>query len=150
MARTESKQGAALLDVNVLLALLDQQHVNHRQASHWLANNIERGWATCPLTQNGCIRVLSQPSYPGSVPLISAMETLASVTQSAHHVFWPDCISLLDAEKFHRSQLHGHRQLTDAYLLGLAVSQGGRFVTFDARIALSSVLGAGPEHLVVI
>lgn len=58
----------ALLDVNVLIALLDEAHIHHQLAMGWLTNNIEQGWASCPMTQNGCIRILSQPSYPNTVP----------------------------------------------------------------------------------
>ncbi|MCC5888414.1 MAG: VapC toxin family PIN domain ribonuclease, partial [Gammaproteobacteria bacterium] len=87
----------ALLDVNVLIALLDADHV-HLAASHaWLEANIDAGWASCPLTQNGCIRIMSQPSYPGTLSAAAVAQRLAAATQTQWHSFWPDGLSLLDA-----------------------------------------------------
>lgn len=101
----------ALLDVNVLIAVLDPDHAFHRTASGWLAEHAEHGWASCPLTQNGCIRIMAQPGYSSPV---------------------------------------GHRQITDVYLLALAVKNDARLITFDARIPLSCVHGAQARHLVVL
>jgi uncharacterized protein len=140
----------ALLDINVLIALHDRDHVHHIQAATWLDANAEHGWASCPLTQNGCLRIMSQAAYgsPQPLPLLVAM--LQRSTASSVHEFWPDDISLLNPTSFEHRHIHGSNQLTDLYLLGLAVKHGGRFVSFDRRIALSAVRGAKPEHLVVI
>lgn len=140
----------ALLDVNVLIALLDAAHVHHRSASAWLAGNIGHGWASCPLTQNGCLRILSQPRYPNAVPLAEAAARLAEAAQHASHRFWPDELSLLDAGAANWDRLLGGPQLTDAYLLALAVRRGGRLVTFDRAVPLAAVHGATAEHLLLL
>lgn len=140
----------ALLDVNVLVALLDSDHVDHERAFAWLDDEISAGWASCAITENGVVRVLSQPRYPSPVPVAVAVELLAAATGTVHHERWPCDVTLLDADLVDRRRLHGHRQVTDAYLLGLAVVHGGRLVTFDQSIVLDAVPGAGPEQLVVI
>lgn len=140
----------ALLDVNVLIALLDASHLHHRPATEWLANHIDQGWASSPITQNGCIRILSQPGYPNPVPAPQAAERLAEATQHPSHAFWADSISLLEPGNLVWERILSPRQVTDAYLLALAVQQGGRFVTLDRGIPLDAVAGASPGHLVVI
>jgi len=140
----------ALLDVNVLVALLDPDHLHHHLARDWLGGQIEQGWASCPLTQNGCIRVLSQPAYPGTLSPAAIAARLADAAATRWHQFWPDSISLLDDKRVAWTHILGSRQLTDAYLLALAVNQGGRLVTFDQGVALPMVPGARTENLVVI
>jgi toxin-antitoxin system PIN domain toxin len=140
----------ALLDVNVLIALLDSAHVHHRVATAWLGNNLDQGWASCPLTQNGCLRILSNPSYPSPLPLTEVVERLAQATADASHAFWADSVSLLDRERIGWPHVLTGRQLTDAYLLALALDRGGRFVTFDRGLALQAVRGAEVERLVTL
>lgn len=140
----------ALLDVNVLIALLDAAHIGHAAASRWLAANVQQGWASCPITQNGCIRVMSQPAYPGAFPAAEVAARLSEAASDPSHVFWPDDISLLQAGVLDWQRVLGHRQVTDNYLLALAVRHHGRFVTFDARINAAAVPGARGEHLVVL
>ncbi len=140
----------ALLDVNVLIALLDAQHVAHTAARRWLTDHIAQGWASCPITQNGCVRILSQPSYPNSVPVSVAIARLRQASEQTHHKFFSDDLSLLSAEHFDHARLHTPRTLTDAYLLALAVKHMARLVTLDQGIALQSVRGAHVRHLVVI
>lgn len=140
----------ALLDVNVLIALHDQDHVHHLRAAQWLFANMEQGWASCPLTQNGCLRIMSQPGYPNAQPLSALITMLHHATHQKHHVFWPDDISMLDAAQFHHPHIHSSRQITDLYLLGLALRHGGRLVTFDLRIPLTAVQGAQEHHLVLL
>ena len=140
----------ALLDVNVLIALCDPGHAFHQTSKTWVLENANQGWASCPLTQNGCIRIVSQPSYQYQLPLMEAIQTLQALCQSPHHQFWPDDLSLLDAASFDHSKIHSHRQLTDLYLLGLTVKHQGRFVTLDGAIPLSAVKGAKKQHLVVL
>jgi toxin-antitoxin system PIN domain toxin len=139
-----------LLDVNVLIALLDADHSMHAMAIEWFRQNARRGWASCPLTQNGCVRVMSHPGYPQPLPVRAVTERLAEATSNALHEFWPDSVSLLDQAVIVRERLHGPRQITDAYLLALAVGNGGRFVTFDASIVREAVVGAEARHLVVL
>lgn len=140
----------ALLDVNVLIALLDAGHLHHRLSRAWLAGHLDSGWASCPLTQNGCIRILSQPAYPNRVPLAHVAERLAEAAQHPAHVFWPDSISLLQPDRLAWDRLLSSRQVTDAYLLALAVKRGGRLVTLDHDIPLAAVQGAQSKHLVVL
>ena len=137
----------ALLDVNVLIALLDGAHVEHASARRWLAANIDHGWASCPITQNGCVRILSQPSYPNTVPTALALQRLAGACSTSMHGFWADDLSLLDGETLNPGLVYGANQLTDLYLLALAVRHGGCFVTFDRKIPFAAVRGARPEHL---
>ncbi len=140
----------ALLDVNVLLALLDRDHIEHASARAWLTQEIVTGWASCPLTQNGFVRVISQPRYPGAISPTAGAERLGRATATRHHEFWSCDLSVLDEDIFDRTRLHGPRQVTDAYLLALAVARGGRFVTFDRSVPLNAVRDATPEHLVVL
>ena len=140
----------ALLDVNVLIALHDRDHVHHTRAARWLAEHIGHGWASCPLTQNGCLRIMSQPGYPNAQPMATLVAMLQSATAAPQHAFWPDDLSLLDAARFRHGQIHGSRQLTDLYLLALAVRHGGRLVSFDQRVPGSAVVGAGDGHLVLL
>ena len=140
----------ALLDVNVIIALLDRDHTHHRQAREWLQREIGHGWASCPLTQNGCVRIMSQPAYPNPLPVAQVMDRLGKATGTSHHRFWPDDISLLDGAILDRSRVEGPRQLTDLYLLALAARHGGRFATLDGRIPLAAVRGAKDDHVVIV
>lgn len=140
----------ALLDVNVLLALLDSDHADHRYARTWADGELDSGWASCALTENGFVRVLSQPRYPSPVAPGRAVALLADARAGGDHAFWSCEVSLLDPAAVDASRLHGARQVTDAYLLALAVAHHGRLVTFDRGLALATVPGAGPEHLVVL
>ncbi|MFA7505960.1 MAG: TA system VapC family ribonuclease toxin [Burkholderiaceae bacterium] len=139
-----------LLDVNVLIALLDQGHMHHATARSWLDTNIAHGWASCPITQNGCIRIMSQPAYPGALPPARIAERLGAAASTQHHVFWPADASLLATDFLRWRSILGSRQITDAYLLLLAVRNGGRFVTFDRGVPLAAVPGATVDHLVVL
>lgn len=140
----------ALLDVNVLLALLDSDHVDHQRARAWISAEIEHGWASCAITQNGFVRIISQARYPSPVPPAEAIQRLARATATEHHRYWTCSVSLLDEHLVDRSRLHGPRQVTDAYLLALAVANEGRLVTFDHAVPLAAVQGAKDVHLTVI
>ncbi len=140
----------ALLDVNVLVALLDADHVDHLRARQWLSAEIRHGWASCAVTQNGFVRVVSQPRYPSPVTTPEAVARLRHATSTEHHDYWPCSMSFLDPGRVDPSRVHGPRQVTDVYLLALAVERGGRLVTFDGSIPRSAALGAGPEHLVLL
>jgi uncharacterized protein len=140
----------ALLDVNILIALLDSGHIHNSLVTNWLADNIEAGWASCPITQNGCIRIFSQPGYPNTVPAAQIAERLAEAAQHTSHEFWPDSISLLQPDCLIWDKILSSRQVTDVYLLALAVQQGGCFVTLDRGIPLDAVAGALQKHLVTL
>lgn len=137
----------ALLDVNVLIALLDSDHASHTPAIDWFREEARRGWASCPITQNGCLRIMSHPRYPNALPVHAIVERLAEATSSELHEFWPDTISLLDRRIADAVRIHGPRQLTDLYLLALAVRHSGRLVTFDGSIAIDAVVDATHRHL---
>lgn len=138
----------ALLDINVLIALLDGGHSFHARALEWFLAHAGAGWASCPLTQNGCLRILSQPGYARPLPLLAVAGRLRTFTAARAHQFWPDSLSVLDPDALLLDRIHGPAQITDGYLLALAVAHGGRFATFDERIATATVPGARAEHLV--
>ncbi|MHB1929846.1 MAG: TA system VapC family ribonuclease toxin [Acidimicrobiales bacterium] len=137
----------ALLDVNVLLALADSDHVD-RQARTWLEGEIESGWASGAIAQNGFVRVIAQPRYPSPVPPAHAVSLLEQACATRHHEYGPCDVSLLDATTLDRTRLHGPRQVTDAYLLALATRRGGRCVTFDHGVPLAAVPCATAANLV--
>ena len=140
----------SLLDVNVLVALLDRNHRRHSSASAWFNINSLDGWLTCPITQNGCIRVQTQPKYPNQLGINEAFAKLRTSISDSYHTFIYDDISILDEVVLDASRLSGHRQLTDVYLLALAVTHGARLVTLDRHIPLDAVIGATNDHLVVL
>ena len=141
----------ALLDVNVLVALHDPTHPNHEDAHRWFGRNRKRGWATCPVTMNGCVRVLSNPAYPTvAATSAEAAARLRVVCADPGHEFWSDSVPLLDESLFRLQAITGHRQITDIYLLGLAVKHGGRLATFDRSIPLKAVVGASTDRLELI
>lgn len=140
----------AMLDVSVLIALLDAEHVHHVTVTNWFADNAPHGWASCPLTQNGCIRILSQPAYLNSTPAALVADILGEATAGPLHEFWPDSLSLLTPGALHWDRLLSGRHITDVYLLALAVRNGGRLVTLDQSIPLSAVPDARPEHLLIL
>jgi hypothetical protein len=141
----------ALLDVNVLIALLDDAHVFSRRANEWL-EAAPRRIATCPIVENGVIRIMSAPAYSASHRATpeQVADGLKALAQGVDHAFWPDELSLLDETLIDFSRLHGHRQITDAYLLALAVRRGGVVVSFDAGMPLSAVRGATAKHLLML
>lgn len=139
-----------LLDINLLIALFDAAHVHHQPAHRWMEANRSKGWASCPITQNGCVRVMSQPNYPGRLPVKEIVRRLIAATETREHAFWSDSISLCDAERFAHDRILTSRSLTDLYLLALAAGHGGRLVTFDRSIPSAAVAGAQARHLIVL
>lgn len=132
----------ALLDGNVLIALLDPQHGHHEPAHRWFQANANHGWATCPLTQNALLRILSNPRYPNSPggPAV-VMPLLQGMLSHPSHLFWPDLLSWSADAVLQAERLLHHGQITDTYLLALAVHQAGRLVSFDARLSTLAVPG---------
>jgi toxin-antitoxin system PIN domain toxin len=139
-----------LLDVNVLIALLDENHAHHSTASEWFADHVEYGWASCPLTQNGCVRIVSQPRYPNALGVAEAVTRLEAAVSTSYHQFIADDVTLLDAAVVNRDRLLSPRQLTDVYLLALAIAHGARLVTLDKSVPFATVRGANKDSLVVI
>ena len=143
--------GVALLDVNVLVALFDPDHVHHEIAHAWFGEGHGKSWATCALTENGFVRVVSNPRYPGSgTTAADAAQRLGRLCEGGGHRFWSDSVSLLDEARFDHRQIGGHRRVTDLWLLGLAVSNDGYLATFDRGIPIGAVTGARPGHLHLI
>lgn len=140
----------ALLDINVLLALLDSDHSDHQRARAWMEATISQGWASCAITQNGFVRIISQARYPSPVAPSEAISRIGVATQTAHHEYWNCELSLLDSRAIDRSRIHGPRQVTDAYLLALATRHGGRFVTFDRSVPVSAVRSATGDNLAIL
>ncbi len=137
-----------LLDINVLVALFDAAHVHHEPAHRWFASGGSAEWATCPITENGFIRVVSNPVYPTiSTSPFDATERMRVFCRQPGYVFWPDDVSLLDSSLFDMLQLSGHQQITDVYLAGLAFHHSGKLATFDSRIPVAALTGA-PANVV--
>jgi toxin-antitoxin system PIN domain toxin len=124
-----------LLDTNVLIALLWPSHAHHTRAVRWFTRHRSNGWATCPFTQAGFVRIVSNPAFSrDAVTPRDAVGVLATNTASKDHLFWPDELPLVEAVAFAGSKLLGHQQVTDAYLLGLVLRRGGKLATLDERI----------------
>jgi toxin-antitoxin system PIN domain toxin len=137
--------------VNVLVALFAPVHLHHEAAHTWFALNRGRRWATCPLTENALVRVLSNPSYPGRRTTVEdAAARLRVFGSDRLHVFWADSVSIRDAGQFRWNHVQGHRQLTDIYLLALSVSNQGRLATFDSTISIRAVQGAAKDNLELV
>jgi toxin-antitoxin system PIN domain toxin len=131
---------ACLLDINLLLALMDLAHVHHERSHRWFAEKGHRAWATCPLTENGFIRIASHPNYPnrpGNVPAVFAI--LRKACKTPGHQFWTDNLSIV--EMLEQDTIITHAQITDVYLLGLAVHKRGKLATLDQRIPVDAVRG---------
>ncbi len=142
-----------LPDTNILLALVDPVHPHHQKASEWFANAEPNGWVTCPMTENGFVRILSSPTYPGTN--ISTRDALAllDTTLSNHarnHRFWDDSISLRDMTLFKPEHFQGHKQVTDIYLLGLCPRNGGTLATLDKGISKVSIVSPHSELLQIL
>lgn len=140
-----------LLDVNVWVALFDDAHVAADRANAFIAKP-RLSIATCPLVENGVIRVMNLPMYGrrGAVGIDRVRAQLARACTELDHEFWPDDVSLRDDRIANFTRVHGHNQITDLYLLALAVKHGGTLVTFDQGISLDAVRGAKPKHLLIL
>ena len=124
-----------LLDTNVLIAMLWPSHVQHNKAVNWFSRQRSKGWATCPLTEAGFVRIVSNPAFSrDAVTPREAVGLLAANTTANDHTFWPDDLPFANAVAFSGARLVGHNQTADAYLLGLAVHHGGLLATLDERI----------------
>ena len=142
----------SLLDINVVIALVDPDHDFHHRAHEWWGENQTAGWASCPLTENGVVRIMSNSSYNPRRSLTpkAVIAILRSFTTATNHEFWADSVSLLDDDIVDPTAIFGPRQITDIYLLALASAQKARFVTFDESIHLRAVRSASLDSLVTI
>jgi len=130
-----------LLDINVLIALIDPSHVQHDRAHQWFASKGQKAWATCPITENGVLRIVGHSRYPNSPGSPAAVaELLAVLRKLPGHAFWPDDVSLLDRERVDPTRLLDSSQVTDSYLLALARLHDGQLATFDQRLVTDAVI----------
>ena len=139
-----------LLDINVLIALIDPAHVQHDRAHVWFAGRGQKAWATCPITENGVLRIVGHPRYPNSPGSPAAVaELLSAFRQLPGHAFWADDLSVFDRKHVSAARLLDSAHVTDSYLLALAQAHGGHLATFDRRIVTDAVMN-GPQALHLI
>ncbi len=141
---------AALLDVNAIIALVDSDHVGHESMQNWFTTYHRDRWATCPLTENGMVRVVSQAVYPTGqrspsevIQILNALKTVFSES----YEFWPDDLSITDDSIFKSVPIAGSRQVTEVYLLGLAARHHGTLVSFDRSLAWQAVVDGSQRLL---
>lgn len=139
-----------LLDVNVLIALIDPAHVQHDQVHEWFGRVGHKAFATCPITENGLLRIVGHPKYPNSPgPPSTVASALAAIRGLAGHAFWPDSISLVGSSLVDPHLLSSHGRVTDSYLLALAKENKGKLATMDQKLA-SEVVTDGKAALTLI
>jgi toxin-antitoxin system PIN domain toxin len=139
-----------LLDVNVLIALIDPAHVQHDRAHEWFAARGQLAWATCPLTENGVLRIVGNARYPNSPGTPAAVAELVAILCSlGGHEFWPDDVTLFDRQRINTTRLLDSGQVTDTYLLALARAHDGQLATFDRHLVIDAVVdGSKALHLI--
>jgi hypothetical protein len=140
-----------LLDVNVLIALIDPAHVQHDNAHEWFAISGSKAWATCPLTENGILRIVGHVRYPNSPGTPAAVaELLTELLTHPGHEFWPDEVTLLDRQRIDATRMLDSAQVTDTYLLVLAARHDGKLATFDRQLVTDAVVnGRQSLHLIL-
>ena len=142
---------ASLLDVSVLIALMWPTHEAHNRVLRWFGRSARHGWATCPMTQAGFVRLVSNPAFSrDAVSPAAALAILDANLRNEHHHFWEDDCGVGNSGQQFRARFVGHRQVTYAYLLGLAVRKGGHLVTLDGglRALASRDLTKDAVHLI--
>lgn len=142
-----------LPDVNVLVALHDRKHIGHDKAHTWFEQCKDLAWATCPMTENGFLRVFTQTQYPNNLTGVSdtlfLLENLIQTYSKTHH-YWSDIVSMRDKTLFDPKIMRGHKQITDVYLLGLCQSNGATFVTLDTGITTAAIVSPHSELLQIL
>lgn len=141
----------SLLDVNVLVALAWPNHVHHDLALDWFLRNRKGGWASCPTTQSGFLRVSSNRLVlPGAPSPQEAKLLLRKIVSQPGHTFWPDATDLTRSPFVDWARVRGHRQISDAHLLALALSKKGRLATLDQGLADLVPAGTSREKAMVL
>jgi uncharacterized protein len=142
----------ALLDINVIISLLDPDHVFHAKAHAWWSCQKKHGWASSALTENGVVRIMSHSNYSQKARFTPAdlIQRLRQFAANSNHHFWPDDISLRDPQRFDSAKIVGSSQITDLYLLALATKNRAALATFDQGISLSPVPEATPRNLIAL
>jgi uncharacterized protein len=121
-----------LLDANVLIAMAWPSHTDHTKVQRWLAASLDEGWATCPVTESAFVRIISNPAFsPDGLTPKEANDLLRENLKHSAHRFWADEIALDQALQPVGSRIEGHNQMTDAYLLGLAMHKKSKLATLD-------------------
>lgn len=139
-----------LLDVNALIALFWPSSEFHLPVRSWFRDHASKGWATCPITQSGFVRVLSNPALSPDAPSVAeALDLLRLNLTHSGHEFWPDDVDLISAIARSGARLQGHRQITDAYLLGLAMQRKGQLATLDRSLSALLPRGSGTSDSVI-
>lgn len=139
-----------LLDVNVLVALIDPAHLQHDDVHEWFGRIGRKAFATCPITENGLMRIVGHPKYPNCPgPPSAVINSLAAIFGLPGHMFWPDSISFADSTVVDAALLSSHSRVTDSYLLGLAEANKGQLATLDRKLATQAVHG-GRSSLALI
>ena len=129
-----------LLDVNVLIALIDPAHIQHDQVHEWFGQVGHKAFATCPITENGLLRIVGHPKYPNSPgPPSIVANALSTIRALPGHTFWPDGISLIQSKLVDPALLSSHSRVTDSYLLALARENKGKLATLDQKLATEVV-----------
>ncbi|UVK42346.1 PIN domain-containing protein [Mesorhizobium sp. AR07] len=139
-----------LLDINVVIALIDPGHVAHDDAHRWFEALGSVSWATCPITENGVIRIVGNPKYPNNPgsPAIVA-EIVGKLRALPGHSFWSDDVSLVGSDDIDATKILTSAQVTDTYLLALAKTHGGQLATFDRKLSVAAVKnGKADLHLI--
>ena len=134
--------------MNALIALVDRDHVGHSAITRWFRRNHRAGWATCPLTENGVVRVLSQAAYPSGrrtpAEIVEVLDAVKAAFAQSHE-FWSDDISLTDSAVFDPALIAGSNQVTDAYLLGLVAQRTAKLVSFDRTLPWQAIRGGSKD-----
>lgn len=141
-----------LLDVSVLIALIDQNHIAHAITHNWFAREGRTSWASCAITENGVLRIVGHSRYPSATTSPAAVAPiLATVLAQGRHQFWAEDLSLMTSPIIDREMVKTSGQVTDTYLLALAVSRGGALATLDRRLSPRAVRGgAAALHLIPV
>ncbi len=139
-----------LLDVNVLIALIDPGHVAHDDAHGWFEVAGHAAWATCPITENGVLRIVGNPKYPNSPGSPAVVAQIVAKLRALHgHSFWPDDVSLSGSGDIDAAKILTSAQVTDTYLLALAKAHGGQLASFDRKLSAAAVKsGKSTLHLI--
>jgi toxin-antitoxin system PIN domain toxin len=136
--------------VNVLIALFDTSHQHHITAKHLFIEYLASGWCTCSLTQNGFVRIVSNPSYTNNMPVSGATRLLKTAIDNTNHTYVGQTVSLLDTNRFETSKLLSHKQITDLFLIGMPIHHEAKLITFERSIPTHAAIGFNDKHLIVI
>ena len=139
-----------LFDVNFLIAILIGSHSHYQRAHDWWRDHAGNGWASCPITENGFVRIVSQPSFAAPLLVAEGIELLKGAKSDTDNAFWNDDISIVDDTIFDTDYLLKSNQITDAYLLALAIKNKGKLVTFDRSLGRRAAIGDVSRHLVTL